>query len=61
MPEVRALMEPFWDLKISKYVEYLTLVSSEYLVSCVLPSLTSTASQTSRVSLAYVMLALCYI
>jgi hypothetical protein len=34
-------MEPFWDLKISKYVEYLKYVSSEYLISCLLPSLTS--------------------
>ena len=33
----RASMEPFC-LKISKYVEYLTRVSSEYLISCVLLS-----------------------
>ncbi len=26
-------MEPLWDLKISEYVEYLTRISSEYLVS----------------------------
>jgi hypothetical protein len=30
MRKFRASMEPFWDLKISKYVEYLTCVSSEY-------------------------------
>ena len=29
MRKSRALLEPFWDLKISKYVEYLTCVSSE--------------------------------
>ena len=45
-------MEPFWDLNISKYVEYLTRASSEYLISCVLSSLTSTAS---RILLAYVI------
>ena len=27
--KLRASLEPFWDLKISKYVEYLTRVSSE--------------------------------
>ena len=26
-------MEPFWDLKTSKYAEYLTCVSSEYVTS----------------------------
>ena len=30
---MRASLEPFWDLKISKYVEYLTRVSSEYKLS----------------------------
>ena len=30
MKKSRASLEPFWDLKISKYVEYLTRVSSEY-------------------------------
>ena len=30
MRKFRASLEPFWDLKISKYVEYLTRVSSEY-------------------------------
>ena len=35
-------MEPFWDLKIGKYVEYLTCVSSEYSTCSVLPSLTNT-------------------
>ena len=55
MRKFRASMEPFWDLEISKYVEYLTLVSSEYFTSCVLPSLTSTAGQTSRILLAYVI------
>jgi hypothetical protein len=25
-------MEPFWDLKISRYVEYVMHVSSEYLI-----------------------------
>ena len=29
MKKSRASLEPFWDLKISKYVEYLTRVSSE--------------------------------
>ena len=29
MRKFRASLEPFWDLKISKYVEYLTRVSSE--------------------------------
>ena len=28
-------MEPFWDLEISKYVEYLTVVFIEYFISCV--------------------------
>ena len=40
-------MEPFQDLKISKYVECLTRVSSEYLISRVLLSLTSVAHQIS--------------
>ena len=31
--KLRASLEPFWDLKISKYVEYLTRVSSEYTTS----------------------------
>ena len=38
MRKFRVSMEPFWDLK---FVEYLALVSSEYLTSSVLPSLTS--------------------
>ena len=29
MKKSRASLEPFWDLKVSKYVEYLTRVSSE--------------------------------
>ncbi len=45
----------FLGLEISKYVEYLTRVSSEYLISCVLPSLTSTTGWASRVPLAYVI------
>ncbi len=45
-------MEAFMDPKISKY---LMRVSSEYFTSSVLPSLTSTAGQTSRVLLAYVI------
>ena len=45
-------MEPFWDLKISKY---LMRVSSEYFISSMLPSLTSIDGQTLRVLLAYVM------
>ena len=48
-------MEPFWGLKIHKYVEYLTHISSEYIISSVLPSLTSTARRTSRVFLDYVI------
>jgi hypothetical protein len=35
--------QAFWDLKISKYVEYLTHVSSEHLISCMLFSLVSMA------------------
>ena len=34
--KLRASLEPFWDLKISKYVEYLMRVSSEYITSWVL-------------------------
>jgi hypothetical protein len=34
MRKFRASMEPFWDLEISIYVEYLTLVSVEYIISC---------------------------
>jgi hypothetical protein len=48
-------MEPFWDLKISIYVEYLTVVSIEYILSCMLPSLSSTAGRTPRVLLAYII------
>ena len=55
MRKFRASLEPFWDLKIGKYVEYLMPVSSEYLISCELLSLTSTAGRTSRVFLAYVI------
>ena len=47
----RVSMEPFWDLKIGMYVEYLTHVFSEYITSWVLLSLTSTAGRTSRVLL----------
>ena len=36
-------MEPFLDWKVGKYVEYLTHVSSEYVLSCMLLSLTSMA------------------
>ena len=52
MRKFRASMEPFWDLKIGKYVEYLTPVSSEYIKSWELLSPTSTAGRTSRVLLA---------
>ena len=55
MRKFRASLEPFWDLKISKYVEYLTRVSSEYITSWALLSLRSTVGWTSRVFLAYVM------
>ena len=55
MRKFRASLEPFWDLKISKYVEYLTRVSSEYITSRALLSLRSTVGWTSRVFLAYVM------
>ena len=41
MRKFRASMEPFCDSKFSEYVEYLARVSSEYLTSSVLPSLTS--------------------
>ena len=52
----RALMEPFWDFKFGEYVEYLMRVSREYLISSVLPSLTSSNSWISRVLLADVIL-----
>ena len=55
MRKFRASMEPFWDLKISKYVEYLTPVSSEYIKSWVLLSPTSITGQTSRILLADVI------
>ena len=55
MRKFRASLEPFWDLKISKYVEYLTRVSSEYITSWALLSVRSTVGWTSRVFLAYVM------
>jgi hypothetical protein len=55
MRNFRASMEPFRDLKISKYVEYLTSTSREYFISSVLPSLTSTAGRISRVLLDYVI------
>ena len=42
MRKFRASLEPFWDLKISKYVEYLTRVSSEYITGSALLSLRST-------------------
>ena len=48
-------MEPFWDLKIGKYVEYFTRVSSEYITSWALLSLTNTAGQTSNILLADVI------
>ena len=49
-------MEPFWDLKISiLYVEYLIHVSSEYITSWMLLSLTSTADRTSRFLLAAII------
>ena len=40
-------MEPFCDSKFSEYVEYFAHVSSEYLTSSVLPSLTSSDGRTS--------------
>jgi hypothetical protein len=43
MRKFRASMEPFWDLKVGKYVVYLAPVSSEYLISGELLSLTSIA------------------
>jgi hypothetical protein len=58
MKKIRASVEPFWDLEISIIilcVEYLTLVSIEYILSCALSSLTSTAGRTPRVLLAYVV------
>ena len=51
----RASMEPFWDLKFGEYVEYLMRVSSEYLTSSMLPSLTSSDGRTLRVLLADVI------
>jgi hypothetical protein len=53
MRKFRDSMEPFWDLKISKYVEYLARISSEYFTSCVLPSLTSTAYVIPWIALCY--------
>jgi hypothetical protein len=47
MRKSRASVETFYDLKIGKYVEYLMHVSSDYLISCVLLSLTCMASRTS--------------
>jgi hypothetical protein len=41
MRKFRASVEPFYDLKIYKYVEYLMYVSSEYLRSRMLLSLLS--------------------
>ena len=35
MRKFRAVMEPLYDLKIGKYVEYLACVSSEYIKSAV--------------------------
>ena len=55
MKTSRASLEPFWDLKISKYVEYLTRVSSKYITSWALLYPRSTVGWTSRVFLAYVM------
>ena len=55
MRKFRASMEPFCNLKFSEYVEYLVRVSSEYLTSSVLPSLTSSDGQTSHVLLADVI------
>ena len=48
-------MEPFCDSKYSEYVEYLVRVSSEYLTSSVLPSLTSSDGRTLHVLLADVI------
>ena len=48
----RASMKPFWDLKIGIYVEHLMHVSSEYITSWVLLSLTSTTGWTSSIPLA---------
>ena len=43
MRKFRASMEHFRDLKIGKYVEQITYISSEYIKSCMLLSLTSKA------------------
>ena len=56
MRKFRASMEPFWDLKIGKYVEYLMSVSCEYIKSWVLLSPTSTAGWTLHILLADVIL-----
>jgi hypothetical protein len=55
MRKFRASLKPFWDLKIGKYVEHLMPVSSEYLISCELLFLMSTAGRTSHLYLAYVI------
>ena len=55
MRKFRASIEPFWDLKIGEYVEYLVPVSSKYIKSWVLLSPTSTAGQTSHILLADVI------
>jgi hypothetical protein len=55
MRKFRASMEPFGGLKTGECVEYLIHVSSKYIRSWVLLSLTSTAGRTSRVLLADVI------
>ena len=55
MRKSRASLEPFWGLKIGKYVEYLTCVSSEYIINRALLSLKSTAGSLYVFFLAYVM------
>ena len=51
--KLRAFMEVFWDLKIGKYVEYLTHASSEQIKGWVLFSLTSTAGTNFTCSLGW--------
>ena len=60
MLKFRASLKCFRDLKISKYVEKLVHISSEYLKSCMLLFLTSMSGRTSCTSLAYVIPCLNY-
>ena len=55
MRKSRASLEPFWGLKIGKYVEHLTRVSSKFIINRALLSLRSTTGSLYVFFLAYVM------